>query len=276
MQSFVPSAPVSIDFLLPEGSEALQLRWRVLDEAQVVLQTWEAITVADPAPTSVTVVVTAGLNTLTVPATRGLRSVELELTTASGTQVLSEEYLLQAGSALVPYTNTFLTYHQAVLLSGEFTGLKIADWLTSERSERESALIEAFERLLRVPVKGRADVRFQMDGENDLPVLASGSPVKLTSRYATLLADIDPADLPELDPRMLVALRRAQLLEAADLLSTDPIGEARANGILSMTVGESSQTFRSFGKPFDSAICPAALAVLSPWIGRFRTIIGRA
>jgi hypothetical protein len=273
MQSYVPSTAVSVSFPLNEG-EALQLRWRVLDEAQAVLQDWQAISVASPAPVSLTLTVTAGLNVLTPPAVRGMRSVELEVTTDSGTQVLTEEYLLQAATTLVVYTNTFLTYNQAVLLSRDFVLTQTAGWNESEKPERESALISAFERILRMPVKSRADVKYQMDGSYDLPVLASGSPVTLNSRFAKALGDLDPTDLPRLEPKMLVALGRAQLLEASSLLSTDPVREARSNGLLSMTVGESSQFFRSV-KPIDLPICPAAAEVLSPWIGRFRTIIGR-
>lgn len=274
MQSYVPSTAVSVSFALGEAGVALQLRWRVLDEAQTVLQDWQAISVASPAPTAVSLVVTAGFNVLTAPAVRGMRSVELEVTTDSGTQVLTEEYLIQASTTLVVYTNSFLTYNQAVLLSSEFVGSPIAGWHESEKEQRESALISAFEQLLRVPVKTRADVKYQMNGSYDLPGLASGSPVTLASRFAKALGDLDASDLPNLEPKMLVALRRAQLLEASSLLSSDPVREARANGLLSMTVGESSQFFRSV-KPIDMPICPAAAAVLSPWIGRFRTLIGR-
>ena len=63
------------------------------------------------------------------------------------------------------------------------------------------------------------------------------------------------------------SLKQAQLIEACVILGGDPIGDRRDQGLLSKTVGESSEMFRA-GMPTKHAISPTAMAELRGYIDR--------
>jgi hypothetical protein len=270
MNTYSASTAVSVDFAVNAG---VGLRWRVLDDALNVLQEW--VVLSTPVATqTLSLTVPAAVNALAAPATRGLRSVELQTTSANGTQVQSVEYMIQGESQLIYGLTSFQTYYQAMMISTEIVGLNIVGWNDAERPAREAAMLDAYERLLRTPIQVRREIRQILWDDALVPVLDIGSPVFLNLRYNPYLSDMTQTDMEKLDPKLVMALRRAQVLEASDLLNPDSLRQARKDGLQSLTVGESSQTWRS-SKPVSSAICPAATEVLGAWMGRFRAVIGR-
>lgn len=268
MQSFTPGKPVTLTFsLLNDQGEALlptALQSRVLDEDDTVLQDWVAVTMPDPSVTNVEVTVLGALNILTPPATRGARIVELQLTDGAGTLTLSETYMLGGSTALSFGVNTFLTYAAATVMSADFVPMSLAGWNAAERKDQEAALSEAYERIMRLPLGVHYDAE-QSVLYNDAQFVGLFGPIML--RYLT------PGQMAQLYPVFLTDLKRAQLAEADEILQGDPVRKARQSGLISNTVGESSQFFRT-AKPLELPVSPRALEHLQRWV-RFGAKIGR-
>lgn len=262
MKSYAPGQPVVVPFALVDEAGAVLtstgLRARILDEAETVLRDWTTVDIpvaGQPAP----VTVPGALNILTPPATRGARTVELEVTTAEGVVILAESFLLQAASQLSGF-NSFQTYTQAVLLADDFSNTQLEGWHANPgREARERALVQAYGRIAALPIVIEFD--------------DSQSIVRDIGEDPWRLADLTPAQVLNLDYRLLGALRKAQLVEASFLLEDDPVARARAKGMVSQTVGESSQFF-GHTKALDLGASPAALRLLERWL-RFRATLGR-
>jgi hypothetical protein len=89
-----------------------------------------------------------------------------------------------------------------------------------------------------------------------------------------MLRNLTPAQLAKLYVPMLDGLKKAQLVEADEILNGDPSIKARQRGLISETVGESSQFYRQ-GMPLDLPIAPAAMKYLQRWV-RFGARIARS
>jgi hypothetical protein len=277
MQNYVPGNPVILSFAL-QGEDGTvltptALRWRVLDEDDTVLQDWTPVAVPDNYQETLELTVLGALNILTPPALRGMRVGELEVTTALGAVIVTAQALLQGTTGLSMGLNTFSTYNQATLVSQDFSSTTLIGWLRSEqRDERERALIEAHRAILQLPLKVCVT-----DVEGDDPQASQGFPFGgWTSCRTVPLRDIKPGDYTLRVPLVMrKALASAQLVEASQILDADPAMLARRNGIVSMTVGESSQFFGQ-GKPLDTPVLSKqVLKILSRWLD-YSTRIGRA
>jgi hypothetical protein len=270
MQSYTPGLPVAITLALVDSAGVAltptALKYRVIDEDETALVDWTDIAVADPVQTEVTISISGVLNILTPPAVRGARTAEVEVTTAGGTVTLSDTVAIQGSTALAHGQNTFLTFTAAQLLSRDFADNSMPGWLMTQgnRAQQEAALIEAFDRIVRLPIELQWD-----DTQSILNI-----DTEFTTSYGPyLLRNLTATQVLNLYPQMLEGLRKAQLVEADEILNGDPIRTARKNGALSMTVGESSQFFRT-SKPLDLGVSERALAFVSRWI-RIGAVIGR-
>jgi hypothetical protein len=269
MQNFKPGSDVPVTFVMSdEAGNVLtptQLRWRVLDETETVTQDWTAITPL-PSVSDVVVTVPASLTILTAPALRGIRTVELEITTSSGATVfMSEVIMLQGVTALSFGINTFQTYSQALLLTEDMIDEHVAGWSPSSRETREKALIESYKRIMQLPIGMHFDDQQSML-QIDTQFLQNYGPLML--RYMT------PAQMLGIYKPMMKALQLAQATEATEILNGDPVMAARKAGILSQTVGESSQFFRPY-KPLELAVSTRTINILQRWV-RFNMKIGHA
>ena len=269
MQNFKPGSDVPVTFVLTdEAGNVLtptQLRWRVLDEAEAVMIDWTAITPM-PSVSDVVVTVPSAYTTLVAPALRGIRTIELEITTASGgTVFMSEVVMLQGATALSFGINSFQTYSQALLLSEDMIDEHVAGWGPASRETREKALIEAYKRIMQLPIGMHFDDQQSML-QIDTQFLQNYGPLML--RYMT------PAQMQGIYKPMMKALQLAQVTEATEILNGDPVSAARKQGILSQTVGESSQFFRP-AKPLELVVSTRTINILQRWV-RFNTRIGRA
>lgn len=261
MQTHVPGSPITTVFsLLIESGEPLSpsaLRWRVSDETETVIQDW---TPQAPVPgaESVSVVIPAALNVLVAPSLRGLRIVELEVTLADGAvRVLTQSYFLKSANLLIAGENSFATYPELLMLTMDFASSTLAGWERYEdRSERELALIEAFQAISRLPLFVERDLDNQSVIRDEY----------LWNRR-TWFSDIKPNEYLTVVPaKQRLALARAQLLEASALLEADPVVMARREGLMSTSVGESSQFFRT-SKPLDLPIVSQrALTLVKPYL----------
>lgn len=254
MQNYAPNTAVPVTFrLLNEAGDVLEptgLRWRVLDEDDQPLLGWTTLTLPSPPEDQITLTLSPALTAIAAGQGRGLRTVELEVVSAVGTLLLSERVLLTAVTVLAPGVNSFISYSRAVLTAEDFTESTMAGWVRqSRREERERALIEAYLSILQMPIHIRSNLG--------------------------LVAFIEKFGNVELGEALQVALRRAQVLEASEILNADPAVTARRNGLISMTVGESSQ-FYGTSKPLNMPLLSAqAVKTLSPWLN-YSVRTGRA
>jgi hypothetical protein len=247
MESYTPGSAVAVTFTLLDDAgvtlEPTSLRWRVLDESDTAIIDWAPITLPVPSRPELLVGVVPELTTLPVGTTRGARSVELEIGTASGVRTLTREFLLQTLSVLVVGSNTFLNYMRALMVAEDFTEQSIAGWAReTRREERERALMEAHTAILHLPLYSQR------------------------SGGVALCKAIEIGGMNLLDPALVKALGQAQVLEANELLNADPVALARRNGLLSMTVGESSQFFGNAKQLEMPVMSRQALKLLGPWI----------
>lgn len=267
MRNYKPGTDVPLTFDLV-GEAPTSLQWRVLDENEIVLQDW--LSAALPAGATLTLVIPAALTTLTPPALRGLRVVELSVGTAAGTYAMSDSAMLQGTTALESGLNTFQSYFQALFAIEGQPADCMSGWSMGDRNEREKALVEAHRRILQLPIA----LEFG-DSQSYL------SPDTWVSgrRSTRLLRDLAASDVLQLYPPLLAALRAAQVAEANDLMDPDSPRAVGNSGLTSLTVGDSSQTWRQAAtgssKPMDFAVCPRAMAPLRRWL-RFGAVIGRS
>lgn len=279
MLNFKPGSDVPVTFVLQDENGSIltptQLRWRVLDEAETVLQDWTVISTL-PTTSDVVVTVPGSMTTLgptinamgreeATTATRGIRTVELEITSAEGVTFLSEVVMIQGSTALQFGINSFLTYPQALLISEDMIAEHVAGWSAANRETREKALIESYRRILRLPIGMHFDDQQSML-QIDTQFLQMYGPIML--RY------MNPLQMSNIYKPMMAALRLAQVQEATDILNGDPVAAARQSGILSQTVGESSQFFRP-AKPLELPVGQRAMNTLQRWV-RFNAKIGRS
>lgn len=268
MQNYKPGTNVPLTFSLVDESGSFltptSIRWRILDEAELELQAWAVIAVL-PTTSDLTVVIPLALTALVPTAMRVIRTVELELVTARGTVQLSDSVMIQGTTALLFGVNTFHTYPQALLVTEDFTADGMAGWASADRDTREKALIEAYGRVMQCPL-GVRTLDSQSTLNQDSSFIRSFGPA--------MVRDMTPSQLLALYPPMLTDLRRAQTVEANDILLADPIQEAHKSGLVSMTTGETSQSFRT-SAPLDLPVGPRAMKYLQRWIS-FNARIGRS
>lgn len=266
LMSYAPDTDVPVRITLADQAGAAltpaALRWRVLDETETVLQDWTLADVASASAGYVDLLVPGALNALGAGVIRAMRTVELEVVTAQqGTHVLTAEFVIRGATALTFGVTSFQTYAQAALLVEDMTESDAAGWNSASREKRERALAEAYRRVMQLPLHAEFE-----DGQSYL------QPDEIFREYLQL-RNMTPEQLLRMDSRFLTALRQAQAAEATDILNGDPVMEARKSGVMSMTVGESSQFFRP-AKPLELACGPRAVNLLQRWI-RIRAVVRR-
>jgi hypothetical protein len=207
--------------------------------------------------TDAEITVPGDLNTVVEGAPAGIRTVVLQIDVEGGSFRIDLLYKLRANVPLVLLKNSFQTYAGAQLLASEMT--RMFGWDGADDATRQAALVEAYERLTRVGYRVRRpqDIDFQNTvGElNDLEDIIEPRswPVLQLTRWQ---------NLPDHFKR---ALKRAQVLEANEILRGDKIGEKRRSGLMSESIGESSMMFRP-GKPLQLGISAPALEALTGYI----------
>ena len=77
--------------------------------------------------------------------------------------------------------------------------------------------------------------------------------------------DMTKAQFEDLPPRFLRDVKLALVVEANEVLGVESAQEKRRSGVLSDTVGETSQMFRS-GRPMDTIIGNRAMSHVKRWV----------
>lgn len=237
---------------------ASAVEYRIVDHAGTELVAKTPVSGFIAGDPQVIVSITAQVNTIAASAKRELRVVELYLTTEAGTVKLTHEYVLESENILEKAVNSFQGYHEAVLLSLDIANLP--SFNDALKADRITALINAWSNI------GKLYLRYVDDSEMTrviVPWTESGNVTRLTAEQFDLLPEA-----------MKLAIRRAQVMEADYLLGKSAsLEELRTSGVVSNTVGESSQWFIQ-AKPYEGILGKRASRELARFIVK-RTAIGR-
>lgn len=207
--------------------------WLVEDEAGTVLLAEAEVPIAWTDNGFVTVLVPDNINT--APTGRSLRRIVLRYRQldATGDNWLEAEllYIVEADApSLVVQGNSFQTYGQAMLLAS--TMLDVDTLLAATPDGRINALAESWRALARL----NYDRAFS-DDMNRITDFPGSSPGSLLHMSAT--------EFLSLDPRMIEALCRAQVVEAEyRLASANAEPDGRDSGLVSSRIAEVEQRWR--------------------------------
>jgi hypothetical protein len=193
----------------------------------------------------------------TVVQVREARVVTLFLTTDDGAVVQSEIYGLERPDVLIEGYNSMLSYADSLMTALNFVGLD--GWNNANKNERVSALLAAGSAI--------RNIVFSFDA-GDM------NRVSYKLQPATRLRDIGRSEYLSLDAKFREALSYAQILEANSILDTDETLELIQNGVTSVRIGETEQTFKPV-KPIVEPLCKEAMVYVRPYI-RTTMSVGRA
>lgn len=250
MQTFKSgvTTSITIPFVDDDGGTLVPtaLAYRLLDEAGAEVTPSTAIDEFNPSDAEVTIELSGEQNAVTPGVFAGYRRLELAITTERGVFVKEAEYLLRAASALVPMSNSFQTYEQALVLSMQLG--KLEGWERSDAEARKSALAKAFDNI--------ASFAYRMY----VPNVQTGK----SDEHFGSMREVTAEEFLSLAPTQQADFRKAQIVEADYLLGGAPVEKKIADGQQSETVGESSMFFR----PRASLVLPISRAARS-YIARY-------
>lgn len=217
------------------------ISYRVEDEDGVEIVADTAHTF-DPDDTEMSIVIAGADNTLDIEDWTKMRVVIITLVADGHDYEHVQRYIVRQGSRLAEWVNSFQTYNSALMRAFDIT--QTPGWDIADEDTRQTALIEAYENIGKIKFNGDA---FYGDSEGF---------------YIGGLADTEINNLSE---AFVEALKRAQILEADYLLGSEMVEDKRRGGLMSETVGESSNMFRP-GKPIVLPVSNRAMKALAGYI----------
>lgn len=253
---------VTVDLIDAQGNVITpdSASYEVFDESGASLTIGVLVVAGNESSLDVTV--GAAFNGLVSPAVQGARLVRLAVVSSSGTHQIEKAYVIETPAFLSIPTESGQTELQANMLAVNIPGLDA--WETATDRERKSALRVAWERLSRLAYRPWRDY-------DDSSAVSADNQSLLLGDFR--LNELDAAKWAALPAPFVAALKRAQLVEANIALAGDPVWDRRVDGLLSKTVGESSEMFRS-GKPVINAVSSKTMRELAGFID-FSLRIGR-
>lgn len=233
----------------------------------------------DAAEGKVDIKIPAALNDLGDELT-GARILRARLVTAAGTIHRSATYVVEGEIRLALMRNSFQSIEAAELLARDEPNL--SGWTSSARDDRFAALISAYHRLTRIPLRlveaganGVANretliLREPPRGADNLDfsplVHATNNPIGYRRDFpltanVLIWSMMTGEEFNSLPSHFRRKLRLAQIAEANEILQNDVVAAKHRAGIISETVGESSVMLR--GNRLELGISRAALEHLT-------------
>lgn len=201
------------------------------------------------------VTIPAAFNVLGTGQMQAARVLRVALTTPAGVIRRSFAYLIEGEFRLAIMVNSFQSIESAEILARDV--LNLNGWHSASDEQRFTAMIEAFTRLIRIPMRFKHEDSIKLGDRTDMfaeeTVIARSAWPKVTEEEFLSW----PAHFRK-------ALRMAQLVEANEQLEGDPIAKKHRAGIISETVGESSVMLR--GGRVDHGISNNTLTYLTGYI----------
>lgn len=210
----------------------------------------------DAGDTHKEIVIPAAFNVLGEGELSASRILRVELVTAAGSVRRAHSYLIEGQFRLEIMINSFMSMEAAEMLARDMPN--ISGWEAASEDKRYAALIEAFNSLVRIPMKFKTTAEFVAYDELGYERASnSEETIILRSAWPTITRD----EFMSWPAHFRKALRKAQFAEANELLEGDAITRRHRAGIISETIGESSITLRS--GQIDYGLSRQALSYLS-------------
>lgn len=237
------------------STEPSNATWAVFDETDATLQAWANVPSGSWSSGAYKVTVPLALNTIPDGATRSMRIVRLRFRPSGASAGFVEaeaSYAVVPDAELVIQKNSFQGYGEAMLLASEMSNLP--GFEGASRELRVRALADAYRALVRL----RFDIPEPENNQSRIVDFPGADP--------GALKEMSAAEFATLHPHFLDALRRAQVIEANDILNVQTgIEEKRRQGLVSDSVGETTQVYRK-SKPLQSSICARAMQELRGYV----------
>ena len=238
----------------PDGNAviATEVQWTLFDEKeQTVISGVIATTGTD---TEVVISLTAEECTITNGKQTEVRLLRVTIVTADNEFTNNDYFMLANTQSVVPGENSFLTYLEALRLMPEFP--QFVAFTSATEQERKNALIAAYRNIGNIELLRGSMVE---NDANETPLLTEDKSVPL---WTTL--QLTPALYAKLHDSIKRNLGFAQIVEAEYLLGGDGNEDLRSKGVMSYSVGEVKQFFRT-SKPIELSVSKHALR----YIGRY-------
>lgn len=255
-------ASQAIDFTIPfvdSNGNAIVVTgvtWTVTDEENQVVTSGTSIPAVED--TTINITILAEHCVITNGERSEARQLKVELTHAAGTETFRELFMLVEEHSLALGLNSCVTYLQALRMMPDFPTFVAMPALDDAR--RKSALIAAWRNIGLMELSEGALV--DVDGQ---PIRTEkGELIWSTSQ-------LKPDMLSRLDKRILKDFRHAQMEEAEYLLGGDGIEDLRSRGVMSYTVGEIKQFFRT-SKPVELVLSKHALRHIGKYVQYHRKL----
>jgi len=205
----------------------------------------------DAASGSTILTVPAEFNQLAAGEIFTVRTVRVELINAEQAVMRETAYILQGASRIELLKNSFLSLAMAEAMARD--QVNVSGWTVAPEQQRIAALIEAFGRLISIPMRYARKNSFNRLVQEDEVVIRRDEWLELTTEAWNAFP-----------VHFRTALRRAQFIEANELLQGDTIAQRHRAGIASETIGESSVTLRA-GK-VDFGVSSQTLSALAGYV----------
>ena len=207
-------------------------------------------------PTSVTIPGSA--NTLAEGEINGARRVRVTITTSGGSFLIPTFYLIKSEIMLIVPSNSFQSMTGA--LSKALIVSEMTAWDAAGETERTVALMEAYRRIT------QQTFRAEYTSVDSMRIITwPGESANSAELGASTFAAMTRAEYDELPILLRNALALAQVAEANDILTADPIVDRRRAGLLAESIGESSMMFKTM-KPIDRGLGTRAMSYLRQFL----------
>lgn len=207
----------------------------------------------------------AGLTNFVIPGSYNqlsglvdeLRVIQIALKADSGAIYRNRVvYLITAERKLVIMENSFMSLEAADLLTRQM--VNVGALTAAVDDVRIAALVEAFNRITQIRLGYSDNTQFVSRFDAICPVRGE------VILDASVWKDMTKEAFLALPSNFIAALRKAQILEANEIMSGDDISRRQRAGIISETIGESSIMLRN--GVLDHGVSTVALRALSGFI----------
>lgn len=249
MTTYGAGEAFTLNIDISRATAPIAATYRIVDQAGSDVVPEAPLVVSEEA-TTVSVAISSDITTLEPGVRNRLIKVIVEVSSNSGDKLrFVETVVIRDHTIMNVPAESFVTLDEATLLAMDIHQLD--NWeMFSAGEDRMKALMEAAHRIRQLRFKLKSDT-FEFP---DFPVDEIFDPSKLTLE-----------EFESLPQEFLDDLKLAQVVEADAALSLDSPEHKRASGILSDTVGETSQMFRT-GRPLDLVVSKRALRYLARWL----------
>ncbi|HHF3053204.1 TPA: hypothetical protein ACPJ1H_004021 [Vibrio alginolyticus] len=245
----------AIDFAIPfldeqgESISVAKVLWEVLDEKESSIAAGEITPAVDD--TQVVIELGSEICTISNGQNTEVRLLKITLVAQESEVSIREYFTLENEQTVTPAENSFVTYLEALRLMPEFP--QFVAFNTATEQERKAALIAAYRNIGNIEFAKGALI----DNEGSPMLTDSGDSFWTTLQITPELYDV-------LDKSVKQNLEFAQMVEAEYILGGDGTEDLRSKGVLSYSVGEVKQFFRT-SKPLELSVSKHALK----YIGRY-------